>query len=117
MGLNVRDLQDKRNFHKQLYGFIENIYSLQNTQGCSPGRCIPLLGRHRETPSSLEYCWKTLPSVALKLVKIAPYSPGTLAILANAHCRQWECEPPGSAFMLERTRKHDLEGNGLPNRA
>ncbi len=23
----------------------------------------------------------------------------------------------GSAFMLERTRKHDLEGNGLPNRA
>ncbi len=22
----------------------------------------------------------------------------------------------GSAFMLERTRKHDLEGNGLPNR-
>ncbi len=23
----------------------------------------------------------------------------------------------GSAFMLERTSKHDLEGNGLPNRA
>ncbi len=23
----------------------------------------------------------------------------------------------GSAFMLERTRKHDLEGNGLPNKA
>ncbi len=26
-------------------------------------------------------------------------------------------EVVGSAFMLERTRKHDLEGNGLPNRA
>ncbi len=23
----------------------------------------------------------------------------------------------GSAFVLEHTRKHDLEGNGLPNRA
>ncbi len=23
----------------------------------------------------------------------------------------------GSAFILERTRKHDLERNGLPNRA
>ncbi len=43
----------------------------------------------------------------------------TQSIMENVYSlNDWRDNPAdGSAFMLERTRKHDLEGNGLPNRA
>ncbi len=51
---------------------------------------------------------------SLALEHLHPTHPTRLSVSSHL------CSQPtltGSAFILERTRKHDLEGNELPNRA
>ncbi len=75
--------------------------------GQLPGKCIPLLGWHRETPTLsgtlsgthlvfktlplMAHCLKALPSVALKLTKMAP-------LLSEHMCTAVNGMPPPPGF-------------------